>query len=48
MSGRSFQRGQGLPEYAFILALFAIAAVLALLFMSGAIESIFSIIGREV
>jgi Flp pilus assembly pilin Flp len=37
--------GQGLAEYALILALIAIAAVLALLFLSGTIQSILSIIG---
>jgi hypothetical protein len=31
------EKGQGLAEYALILALIAIAAVLALLFLSGAI-----------
>ena len=39
------QAGQGLAEYALILALIAIAAVLALLFLSGAITSILSVIG---
>lgn len=38
--------GQGLAEYALILALIAIAAVLALLFLSGAIQSILSAIGH--
>src|ERR1035437_6369011 len=39
--------GQGPAEYAFILALIAIAAVLALLFLSGTIRSILSIIGTK-
>jgi pilus assembly protein Flp/PilA len=39
--------GQGLAEYALILALIAIAAVLALLFLSGTIQSILSIIGAS-
>jgi pilus assembly protein Flp/PilA len=40
-------RGQGLAEYALILALIAIAAVLALLFLSDAITSILSLIGNK-
>jgi pilus assembly protein Flp/PilA len=41
------QAGQGLAEYALILALIAIAAVLALIFLSGAITSILSVIGQS-
>ena len=41
------QKAQGLAEYALILALIAIAAVLALLFLSGTIQSILSIIGSK-
>ena len=41
------EAGQGLAEYALILALIAIAAVLALLFLSGTIQSILSIIGKR-
>jgi pilus assembly protein Flp/PilA len=41
------QHGQGLAEYALILALIAIAAVLALLFLSGTIQSILSLIGNQ-
>jgi Flp pilus assembly pilin Flp len=48
----SFERrwdevGQGLAEYALILGLIAIAAVLALLFLSGAITDILSQIGHS-
>ncbi len=39
------QRAQGLAEYALILALIAIAAVAALLFLGGVIQSILSTIG---
>jgi Flp pilus assembly pilin Flp len=39
--------GQGLAEYALILALIAIAAVLALLFLSDTIQSILSLIGSK-
>jgi pilus assembly protein Flp/PilA len=40
-------KGQGLAEYALILALIAIAAVFALLFLSGVISSILSLIGSK-
>ncbi len=40
------QRGQGLAEYALILALIAIAAVLALLFLGGVIQTILSTVGQ--
>ena len=40
------EKGQGLGEYALILALIAIAAVLALLFLSGTIQTILSTIGK--
>jgi pilus assembly protein Flp/PilA len=40
-------KGQGLAEYALILALIAIAAVFALLFLSGIISSILSLIGSK-
>ncbi len=39
------QEGQGLAEYALILALVAILAVAALLFLSGQIDTILSAIG---
>jgi pilus assembly protein Flp/PilA len=39
------EKGQGLAEYALILALIAIAAVVALLFLGGVIQSILSQIG---
>jgi Flp pilus assembly pilin Flp len=38
-------RGQGLAEYALILALIAILAIAALLFLSGQINHILSQIG---
>jgi pilus assembly protein Flp/PilA len=41
------QKAQGLAEYALILALIAIAAVLALLFLSGTIQTILSTIGSK-
>ena len=45
---RSDVSGQGLAEYALILALIAIAAVIALLFLSGAITKILSTIGHSI
>jgi pilus assembly protein Flp/PilA len=40
--------GQGLAEYALILALIAIVAIVALLFLGGQISAIFGTIGRSV
>ena len=37
--------GQGLAEYALILSLIAILAITALLFLSGQINTILSVIG---
>jgi pilus assembly protein Flp/PilA len=39
------EAGQGLAEYALILALIAIAAVVALLFLGGVIQTILSTVG---
>jgi Flp pilus assembly pilin Flp len=39
--------GQGLAEYALILALIAIVAISALLFLGGGINSILSVIGSS-
>ncbi len=39
------ESGQGLAEYALILSLVAILAVAALLFLSGQIDTILSVIG---
>ena len=40
--------GQGLAEYALILALIAIVAIIALLFLGGQISNILDAIGRSV
>jgi len=40
--------GQGLAEYALILALIAIVAIVALLFLGGQISSILSTVGSSV
>jgi pilus assembly protein Flp/PilA len=46
----SFKReeGQGLAEYALILALIAIVAIVALLFLGGAISGILSTVGSSI
>ncbi len=41
------EEGQGLAEYALILSLVAILAVAALLFLSGQIDTILSVIGQK-
>jgi pilus assembly protein Flp/PilA len=40
------EKGQGLAEYALILALIAILAITALIFLSGQINNILSTIGN--
>ena len=40
--------GQGLAEYALILALIAIVAIVALLFLGGQISKILSTVGKSV
>ena len=47
-SGRSDDRGQGLAEYALILALIAIVAILALLFLGTQVSTILSRVGTSV
>jgi pilus assembly protein Flp/PilA len=45
---RSDESGQGLAEYALILALIAIVAIIALLFLGGQISGILSTVGASV
>jgi pilus assembly protein Flp/PilA len=45
---RSDEEGQGLAEYALILALIAIVAILALIFLGGQISKILSTVGSSV
>jgi pilus assembly protein Flp/PilA len=45
---RRDEEGQGLAEYALILALIAIVAIIALLFLGGAISGILSTVGNSV
>lgn len=42
------ERGQGLAEYALILALIAIIAIVALIFLGGQISTILSDIGNSI
>jgi Flp pilus assembly pilin Flp len=46
MTGEEY--GQGLAEYALILALIAIIAISALLFLGGGINSILSVVGTSI
>ena len=45
---RRDEDGQGLAEYALILALIAIVAIVALIFLGGAISTILSNVGNSV
>ena len=42
------EKGQGLAEYALILALIAIIAIIALIFLGGQVSSILSTVGNSV
>ena len=42
------EEGQGLAEYALILALIAIVAIVALIFLGGQVSSILSNVGTEI
>ena len=45
---RRDEEGQGLAEYALILALIAIVAIIALLFLGGQISGILNTVGQSV
>ena len=45
---RSDEDGQGLAEYALILALIAIVAIVALIFLGGQVSTILSTVGASV
>ena len=45
---RRDEEGQGLAEYALILALIAIIAIVALIFLGGAVSQILSTVGASV
>ena len=42
------EEGQGLAEYALILTLIAVVAVIAVMFIGGTLSSILSVIGKSV
>jgi pilus assembly protein Flp/PilA len=44
----SDEEGQGLAEYALILALIAIVAIVALIFLGGQVSKILSTVGNSV
>ena len=44
---RDDERGQGLAEYALILALIAIVAIVALIFLGNSVSSILSNVGTS-
>ena len=45
---RTDVKGQGLAEYALILALIAIVAIVALIFLGGQVSTILSTVGTSV
>ena len=45
---RTAAAGQGLAEYALILALIAIVAIIALIFLGGQVSTILSTVGSSV
>jgi pilus assembly protein Flp/PilA len=45
---RHDEEGQGLAEYALILALIAIVAIVALIFLGGQVSQILSTVGNSV
>ena len=47
-SNRNDDEGQGLAEYAQILALIAIVAIVALIFLGGQVSTILSTVGDSV
>ena len=42
------EEGQGLAEYALILALIAIVAIIALIFLGGQVSTILSSVGKSI
>jgi pilus assembly protein Flp/PilA len=45
---RDLEEGQGLAEYALILALIAIIAIIALIFLGGQVSTILSTVGASI
>jgi Flp/Fap pilin component. len=48
LPSRTDEEGQGLAEYALILALIAIVAIIALIFLGGQVSKILSTVGNSV
>ena len=48
ISSRDSERGQGLAEYALILALIAVLAIAAVTFLGGQINQILSSVGQAI
>ncbi len=42
------EEGQGLAEYALILALIAVIAIIALIFLGGQVKTILSTVGKSI
>jgi pilus assembly protein Flp/PilA len=42
------EEGQGLAEYALILALIAVIAIVALIFMGGQVSKVLSSVGKSI
>ena len=45
---RSDEEGQGLAEYALILALIAVVAIIALIFLGSQVSSILNVVGSSI
>ncbi len=45
---RRDEEGQGLAEYALILALIAVIAIIALIFLGGQVKTILSTVGNSI
>ena len=48
VASRDDEEGQGLAEYALILALIAIVAIIALIFLGGQVSTILSNVGNSI
>jgi Flp pilus assembly pilin Flp len=46
--GQAGEKGQGLAEYALILALIAVVAIAALIFLGGQVSAILSAVGAAI
>jgi len=46
-SGLHREAGQGLGEYAIVISLIAVLAIVALMFISGSLNSLLSVVGSK-